>query len=474
MKTKQKNICHACRRGKISCDAKKPSCSQCSFKGIECPGYPADWVFIPHNARKAKTRHPVARREPPGPKEARREGNSGPSSTSAVISLRDLMLTIASSYVPEPEPIACANSVEPSPRICGSWVEVLPDLVDNDTNTALASAIKAFAVAILSRGPKPSTPEKAALEAYTEALASVNSALRSSYDSFPVEIAAAVMCLLLAELFVPTRLDSWVAHLQGLGGLMELSRPEFYISGIPHRLFIGARPSLIVLSFLSRKSSFLARKEWTTIPFRETPPSPVHELMSEAAVIPSILEMLDTNSRDDLIQKALEEFEAVLARLDLWGDAFLSRASSPLFWFKPPKNGGRQHIWYQNITAANALTHLWAFRIICLRNIDRLRAGAAPGYSPEPMSLEETKRLAVMICQSTEYLLQDKMRLFGPTSVILPLRIALDTFEAGGIRSKEELDWCNAMIADIFDRGYQFIALFFNVESGKRGVGSAG
>ena len=181
----------------------------------------------------------------PGPQEALCNARSGASSSSVATPLGDLMLTIASSYVPEPEAIACANSVESSPRICGSWVEVLPELVGHDNNTALAAAVKAFAMAILSRGPKPSAPERTAREAYAQALSAVNKALKSSYDSFPVEIAAAVMCLLLAELFTPTTLDSWVAHLQGLGGLMQLSRPEFYVSGIPHRLFIGARPSLV-------------------------------------------------------------------------------------------------------------------------------------------------------------------------------------------------------------------------------------
>ena len=60
-----------------------------------------------------------------------------------------------------------------------------------------------------------------------------------------VKALAAVMCLLLAELYHPTSLSSWTAHLQGLGELMQLSQPEIYASGIPHRLFVGARPALV-------------------------------------------------------------------------------------------------------------------------------------------------------------------------------------------------------------------------------------
>lgn len=226
------------------------------------------------------------------------------------------------------------------------------------------------------------------------------------------------------------------------------------------------------MAFLSRKPSFLATKEWTTIPFRETPPSPVHDLMSEAAVIPSILARVDSDDRGDFTAQALKEFEAVLNRLDSWGAAFESRASSPPFWFESFAGDGRQHIWFHNITAANALTHLWAFRIICLRNIDRLKASCF-GTAPDA-PFDEIKRLAVMICQSTEYLLQDKMKLFGPTSVVLPLRIALETFEAGGSQSKEELEWCNATITEVFNRGYQFMALFFDIQTSGKNIASAG
>jgi hypothetical protein len=161
-----------------------------------------------------------------------------------------LVLAIIDNYVPEADIFLPNSSVEASPRICGSWVEILPDIIGNGTDEALASAIRAFATSILSRGPKRSFTISESLEAYNHALVSVNGALRSPYSDFPVAIAAAVMCLLLAELFHATSLGSWAAHLQGLADLMQLSRPEAYASGIPHRLFVGARPALVRHSLL--------------------------------------------------------------------------------------------------------------------------------------------------------------------------------------------------------------------------------
>jgi hypothetical protein len=156
-----------------------------------------------------------------------------------------LIAAIIDNYVPESDATPSASSVEPAPRICGSWVEVLPELVGNDTDSALASAVRAFAVSILSAGPTPRSTVSDGLEAYNQALVSVNNALAAPHSAFPVGIAAAVMCLLLAEIFYATSLGSWRAHLEGLAGLMQLSRPEAYASGIPHRLFVGARPALV-------------------------------------------------------------------------------------------------------------------------------------------------------------------------------------------------------------------------------------
>jgi hypothetical protein len=237
------------------CDGKKPACSQCTFRGLTCPGYPADWVFVPQttrNASKFKARRAGPRQQPgagpqtePKREEALCDLSVKPVTTPEALPLRDLIAAIIDNYVPESGAAIACGSVEPSPRICGSWVEILPDIAGNDADTALASAIRAFAVTILSRGPKQRFPISEGLEAYNQALVAINDALQSPYSDFPVAIAAAVMCLLLAELFHATSLDSWTAHLRGLADLMQLSRPEVYVSGIPHRLFVGARPALV-------------------------------------------------------------------------------------------------------------------------------------------------------------------------------------------------------------------------------------
>jgi hypothetical protein len=64
-----------------------------------------------------------------------------------------------------------------------------------------------------------------------------------------------------------------------------------------------------------------------------------------------------------------------------------------------------------------------------------------------------------MICQSIEYLMQDRMKLFGPTSITLPLHTAYETFEAGGQQTEEEFKWCRGILESIRSRGYVFMLL---------------
>lgn len=226
---------------------------------------------------------------------------------------------------------------------------------------------------------------------------------------------------------------------------------------------------------MSRKSTFLATEEWIRIPFRETPPSPVQSLVSVAAVIPSILERLDAEDGEDIAEVARNEFLDVLLRLDAWEDDYLPSpytTDPPIVWFdpvmKPSGEYGKPRIWFRDITVANALTHLWAFKVICLRNMTRGQA-----QETNIVKLEVIKRLSEKICQSTEYLMQDRMKLFGPASVILPLRTAYEAFEEGRPECKEELDWCKGILANIFSQGHEFVSLFFDTSTLSNGLASA-
>lgn len=161
--------------------------------------------------------------------------------------LEHLITYIVRSYVPDPDKgRLCVNDAV-NPRVCGAWVEVLPELAVNEKNAALASSISAFAVTLMSGGPARLFSLSSAFEKCSVALRSLRIEIRSVHCSPSArgEIAAAIMCLLLAELFLPTTLESWVAHLGGFAQSVQTAPPEFFASGILHKLFVGARPILV-------------------------------------------------------------------------------------------------------------------------------------------------------------------------------------------------------------------------------------
>ncbi|KAK0716947.1 hypothetical protein B0T26DRAFT_644673, partial [Lasiosphaeria miniovina] len=358
----------------------------------------------------------------------------------------------------------------------GAWVEALPDLISNRTDAALDAAVKAFALSILAGGPTRSVPIPAGLEAYGLALQSLRTALRSSTLRCPEQLAAAIMCLLLAEIFLPTSLDARAAHLQGFGELMRLSGPELYASGVPHKLFVGARPSLVIMGIHSRKASFLAAPEWIHVPFGKTAPSAMQQLMSEGAMIPSIFEIVDKaagapGSAIPAAREAIHRFKALLDRLRQWEERFQPITRPPsMSWVKPATGPyDKPWIWFRSITDANALTNLWAFKTICLTNVEMLTTSfpdlvledefSRHGISKTSL-MQEAVHLATMICQSVGYLMQGEMKLFGPTSVLFPLRTAHDTFREGGSRTTKELSWFNEILVSIYGRD-ECIPLFF-------------
>lgn len=235
-----------------------------------------------------------------------------------------------------------------------------------------------------------------------------------------------------------------------------------------------------VLGFIVRKASFLERDEWRRIPFCETPPSPLQDLMGEGLAIPAILESIDKaatlprQAGATVAKDAIRRLLSTLDSLKRWGDAFhIRHGRSPLFGTRliEGAEGEWPQLWYQSITDANIATHYWAFRAICLASVEQL-AAAYPGanFDPkslllciqEPSSFLEMKQLSTWICQSIRYLMQEEMKLFGPSSILLPLRVAYDVFLAGGEYTKKELAWSRTILTDTVTNGYRFVPNFFD------------
>ncbi|KAF2798721.1 hypothetical protein K505DRAFT_296009 [Melanomma pulvis-pyrius CBS 109.77] len=490
MRTKQKNVCHTCRAHKIGCDGKRPSCSQCSLTGRHCEGYQLGMVFVsyPSNAPSG-----ISRRTPGAGCSTALQSNTSPTvrkNNRSMVNICPLHLrrcsisrpvglatseeytaVILRCFVPRDKQRLSSHDWSTS-QVCGAWVDILPRLVDRARSEKLvSSAVRAFGSAILDRNSLGENKNFRSLEAYNSTLQQLRVALALPKPFFGIEEAAAIICLAMVELILPTSDDSVHKHFRGLDALIQSYPPEPFSSDMLHALFVGCRPVLLFQSLYERRSTFLAQEKWVTTPFREHPPSAMQILLSDVAILPSILEESDllqsfphniTLSRSYKIKARLSQ---VLSRLLQWEDRRERDTIGPIYSFQQMQDVASSQpttssFRFPSLMAANVHIHLWAFRIICLNEMEKvdlcLYDNDRTGFVIDNVqkSKTETSKLAIKIFQSIEYLLQDEMKLYGPASALFPLKIAYDTLSRYLEENQEHIKHFWKLVACIRRKGF--------------------
>lgn len=221
MKIRERTVCHTCRDRKLGvrlsplsrldnvrelltclqCDGQSPSCSQCLKSGRLCGGYQYDLIFVdPVTSMKPKKQRRRLQRGPKSLPEARVASNGIPSKSPSW-QVNDVLSLVAQNFIPA-QKIAAQHpkSLKTLSRICGSWIETVPQLrATGQQGIALQASMKAFAVAIVSEKSTTSTSTVDALVAHGTAIRSIHVALRNRQVTRPNELLAAIMFLLLSE-----------------------------------------------------------------------------------------------------------------------------------------------------------------------------------------------------------------------------------------------------------------------------------
>ncbi|CCF33275.1 hypothetical protein CH063_05494 [Colletotrichum higginsianum] len=404
MKIRNTNICQNCRVRKLACDGKIPACSQCDRTGRTCPGYQSSLIFRPpvvprhHQPAPMQPRrsrvvggrqqprqqtYPTTSTEEAGPSQAVHQV----SKTTVHMCLNWPLMDIISLVVQNLCPIEILNRTDLSssnaggsvPRICGAWVEALPELVlHTKAEQILSPSIKTLALAILSRGRESRMSTSDAVAAHAHAVSSLRSGfLQENVSDSSNLLAATVMCLFLSEMILPTSKAAAIVHAKGIGDVLKLQSPGFYTHGIGHKLFVGIRPVLVLHSFFSHELSFLAEDVWKHEPFSGQGAAPLQELFSIVVALPSALSTIDK------LKVTLTEQSYVTAcnALDQLTDTLngllnlrqtIQDESQREYWAPALPPNIQSGISFQSITAANFFTHLWAFHIICAGYIKTL------------------------------------------------------------------------------------------------------
>ncbi|KZL76342.1 C6 zinc finger domain protein, partial [Colletotrichum tofieldiae] len=356
-------------------------------------------------------------------------------------------------------------------RICGAWIEELPELIGQGGDELLPCAIRALGTTLVARGRNGRAPISEAVQTQCLALNILQRTINIRGDSTHDRLAASIMCLYLSEVRVgllcvfalaltcsqkllPTTSSGSFVHAKGISDLIQLQAPSFYASGVSHRLFIGFRPLLILHSLTCHTSTFLGASEWRQEPFSHIPATPIQELMNEASRVPSILEKLDncqaTNSvTESVARDTASQLTEILDRFELCYRSTQVSSKGALWWTSYGYGVDDISIIYPNITVANYLTHFWAFWIVCVTQIRQLTAqfpglidhdtlvnGRGRALASEHIR-QKCLKLSRQIFQSVNYLLQEDMKIYGIASASYPLQIACATMETLGNETED-------------------------------------
>lgn len=245
-------------------------------------------------------------------------------------------------------------------------------------------------------------------------------------------------------------------------------------------------PKQLLEAFDARKATFLALRDWQVTPFLQHAPSAMHDLLSYATQIPSLLEDTDLlagrchQERSAAGQRLYHSFREALAGLEGWERSFKHNASKIQCWILPAHRpssephdlrqctySARERVLcFSDISTANALTHIWAFQIVCLVQINSLTSCFEdPTDHVQHCARDYEKNvvdLSTRICQSMGYLMQDEMNLYGPASTLFPLRTAFKALKPHVPRSSELVDWCQEIMECLRAKGLAFAACYFN------------
>ncbi|CAG9986673.1 unnamed protein product [Clonostachys byssicola] len=430
--------------------------------------------------------------------------------------LQDTISLVVRSYVPMIElPSGIRSIISQSTLVCGAWVEALPDLTrgsGSHIDECLDHAIRSLALSITAnRTNKPLVTPLSTH--YGKTLRLFRRTLSMPSNSHQNEKLATMMCLALSEALFPVAPNSWFIHLRAISEVMQSCKPEVFSAGIPHKLFTGIRPLLVSLAQLpslvlyakaneskkggpsmalsslfnfdssliffsqileamaSEKATFLALDEWKTIPFQQNGPSSMQGFLSQAAIIPEIMqkaELLNFGTLEkDGIQRLIE-LSDIATQLEASAITFEIEPNAPAYWPSPKTNDATGNCYpqlcFSDLNAANAFTHLWAFEIVCLSKINDLQTAfpclgnLGDSFYGDAILREPNVRrqrcidLAVNICQSMEYMTREEWMMYGPSCAAFPIRMAFDVLETDD-RGREILyDLSQSALKDIDHR----------------------
>ncbi|KAL6803949.1 hypothetical protein J3E68DRAFT_189663 [Trichoderma sp. SZMC 28012] len=255
------HACQTCRRRKIKCDNKLPSCSQCTRLNKKCPGSTEGLIFI----------HSVNESQPQQQRQLVRQvrGHQQTSIFTIPPSISSGAHEVVSRLAVE------IGSYHLSPWTPHPWFLSIPRLaLSADFQSRMLLPFQAMKVAFRALPENDASLKAAAYRYYSSGLERHQAQLhqlvpwqRHQHLASILNLLLMSMALLEFEMMAPLATDSWFPHAYGALGLLEQVGPQGCQESPFFEIFWQLRFFMSYVTLSTRKMSFLGSQTWMEIPF---------------------------------------------------------------------------------------------------------------------------------------------------------------------------------------------------------------
>ncbi|KIV87647.1 hypothetical protein PV11_03179 [Exophiala sideris] len=314
--------CHTCRRRRVGCDQRRPTCQRCEADGRVCEGYQRYAVFVNRTPEGLQRRQRLEEAILPG-----HVIPAGRQTHPANVILADSNASGTAVTVAGDLDNAAARSL-----LDDFMIIYLPTAPGNRTGATLTwlkeaygysqpslllevarNALAANRVAAVSGD---SSMQRIGHMYYGRALQALTEQLNQQSENRDDQVLEAVRCLMIYELFESTAasVSAWASHQRGLVELLMKRGPANFEGDTSKALLIDIRAANVITSVQYSKSSPLASREWQL----GAPPTSLLEV--EHRFCDLGLELSALSEQNDTITSSsesnLEKDEKLVAEID--------------------------------------------------------------------------------------------------------------------------------------------------------------
>ncbi|KAF2665744.1 hypothetical protein BT63DRAFT_428692 [Microthyrium microscopicum] len=337
--------CHDCKRRRIKCDYRKPTCERCERANIVCRGYAKSLVFINRTQdsrhitaasvlAKAKSQHGSDLPKVSSYDEDIRllSGQISSSSYSPTLFRFHAMEVIKKLYLPQKPQGSHNYGMNHMAYILALHMQC----------EALDFALFAFCLVQVHITQSGRVTFEEALQNYNIALQKLLLLLRDEKAGHNDETLAAIVVLSTCELFIYPNDHGWRAHADGVSHMLRvrvLSQPPTKAwQDLCSRLHVLC----VILGLTRSRTPLLANSEWCKVMQKSPNRNKFDELIKIVSDTPSLLEeavaIRSMTSRKNITARAsvvLRSLVSIVQTLFSWQAEFRAVSEKPTYWAVP-------------------------------------------------------------------------------------------------------------------------------------------